>query len=148
MATREASGRPQPSNWRTTERRILERDEYRCYLGSHDATTVDHIVPVARGGSHDDDNLAAICQPCAEDRAFLAHRVPGGALTAVDLALVDLWSRACARVLTVAEVLDEHRRLLGGRVDAETPSPHLRPCGSPSGADSARSSAADFLGDR
>ena len=26
--------------------------------------TADHIVNVAAGGTHDDDNLAAICEPC------------------------------------------------------------------------------------
>lgn len=54
----------QPGNWKTTKRRILERDGHRCYLCGGTAITVDHVVNVAAGGSHDDDNLAAICDPC------------------------------------------------------------------------------------
>lgn len=58
------SGYIQPTNWRAIVRRILNRDGHTCYLCSGNATTADHIVPVARGGTHDDDNLAAICEPC------------------------------------------------------------------------------------
>ena len=55
------SGYPQPGDWRTTVRRILSRDGHRCYICGGHATSVDHVVSVAAGGSHDDENLAAIC---------------------------------------------------------------------------------------
>ncbi len=49
-------------------RRILERDAHRCYLRGSDcignATEVDHIRSLARGGTDTDDNKAAICPPC------------------------------------------------------------------------------------
>ncbi len=33
------------------------------------ATAVDHIVPRAQGGTDDQGNLAAICDPCHRDKA-------------------------------------------------------------------------------
>lgn len=32
--------------------------------GTHDNLTVDHVVPQARGGTHDLDNLRALCRRC------------------------------------------------------------------------------------
>lgn len=52
------------------KKRILERDGYICQIcgclleGMKDSI-LDHIIPIARGGSHDDDNLASICKPCS-----------------------------------------------------------------------------------
>lgn len=57
-------GYKQPGNWRTTTTRILRRDGWLCYLDGKPATSVDHIIPVAEGGTHNDDNLAAICPDC------------------------------------------------------------------------------------
>ena len=47
-------------------RSILERDSYRClYCGGTAAPfDIDHIVPVAAGGSDDPENLATACAPC------------------------------------------------------------------------------------
>jgi 5-methylcytosine-specific restriction protein A len=42
----------------------MVRDGHRCTLCGAPAVQVDHIVPVAEGGTHDLDNLAAICQSC------------------------------------------------------------------------------------
>jgi 5-methylcytosine-specific restriction protein A len=63
--------RPRPSGyqrngwvWQRTVQRILTRDEGRCYVCGGPAVTADHVTPVAWSGSHDDDNLAAICKPC------------------------------------------------------------------------------------
>lgn len=67
-------GYTQPTNWEAITRRILNRDGGICYLCGHPATSADHVIPVARGGTHDDDNLAAICQPChAAKTAAEAH---------------------------------------------------------------------------
>ena len=48
--------------------RILERDGGVCQLGytgcSFYATEVDHIVPLASGGTSDPDNLQAVCESC------------------------------------------------------------------------------------
>lgn len=49
------------------KRRILERDDYTCYLcGFPIAATasIDHVVPYAKGGRTDDDNLKATHAAC------------------------------------------------------------------------------------
>jgi 5-methylcytosine-specific restriction endonuclease McrA len=45
---------------------IFERDGYVCsYCGTEDGPfDVDHIHPVARGGSDDPENLCVACAPC------------------------------------------------------------------------------------
>lgn len=61
-----ASGYTQPPGWKRTHARILRRDRGICYLcGQPGANTVDHVTPVAEGGSHADANLkAAHAHPC------------------------------------------------------------------------------------
>lgn len=54
--------------------RILERDNFLCRrCGSTWAhgvrLVVDHIVPVALGGSSDDANLQTLCEPCNQGKA-------------------------------------------------------------------------------
>jgi 5-methylcytosine-specific restriction enzyme A len=48
--------------------RILARDGGVCQLGypgcTWHATEVDHIVPLASGGTADPDNLQAVCESC------------------------------------------------------------------------------------
>ncbi len=55
--------------WRQRERRILERDGYRCRYCGDRATGVDHLQPLARGGTDDPDNLAACCPRCNRDKS-------------------------------------------------------------------------------
>lgn len=47
---------------------ILARDNYTCQQCGADESTVklhiDHIVPLAKGGSNDPSNLQVLCQPC------------------------------------------------------------------------------------
>ncbi|WP_411292900.1 HNH endonuclease [Streptomyces sp. CBMA123] len=51
--------------WSRIRLRVLYRDRKTCYLcQSTGANEVDHIVPVARGGTHDLTNLAAVCSAC------------------------------------------------------------------------------------
>lgn len=77
------SGYRQPGNWRTLRRTILQRDNFRCYILGPDcigeATTVDHIVPVAQGGTHHPDNLAAACVPCHDAKTEQERRSGLGA---------------------------------------------------------------------
>ena len=51
-------------DWAATRLQILERDNYACRYCGKDATHVDHILPVSRGGTNDHENLAASCAHC------------------------------------------------------------------------------------
>jgi 5-methylcytosine-specific restriction endonuclease McrA len=44
---------------------IYTRDGYQCLrCGSKEQLTIDHIVPVAKGGTNDFDNLQTLCRSC------------------------------------------------------------------------------------
>lgn len=48
---------------------IMKRDNYRCQMcgiSAKDGATleIDHITPVAKGGSNDTDNLQVLCRDC------------------------------------------------------------------------------------
>ena len=58
-------GRP----WRRKRAAVLKRDGYLCQCCKRAgrvslATEVDHVIPQAEGGSDDETNLQAICEPC------------------------------------------------------------------------------------
>ncbi len=59
-------GRPSAHAWRAIRTRVFARDDYTCqYCGERGKRLeCDHVIPVARGGSHDDDNLKTACLPC------------------------------------------------------------------------------------
>lgn len=50
--------------WQEIRDRILSRDEYTCAYCGSDADHVDHIHPISKGGSNEDDNLTAACATC------------------------------------------------------------------------------------
>lgn len=68
--------------WARTRRRILERDGYRCLAPVHHAScqgvanSVDHIVPRAKGGTHDDWNLRAAWSKCNSSMGGALNRKP------------------------------------------------------------------------
>lgn len=44
---------------------IYTRDDYKCvYCGSTEDLTLDHIIPLSRGGNNDASNLATACRSC------------------------------------------------------------------------------------
>jgi 5-methylcytosine-specific restriction endonuclease McrA len=47
---------------------ILERDGYTCTWCRGRADTVDHLVSLNRGGTHDEGNLVASCRRCNSRR--------------------------------------------------------------------------------
>jgi 5-methylcytosine-specific restriction protein A len=53
-----------PRNAATLVRRVRRRDRDTCYLCGAHGPLVDHITPVAEGGSWDMKNLACICDTC------------------------------------------------------------------------------------
>jgi 5-methylcytosine-specific restriction protein A len=66
--------------WQRTRERILKRDGYLCQCSEckrcnrvRVADEVDHIVPKAKGGSDDDDNLRAINASCHKRKTMLEN---------------------------------------------------------------------------
>lgn len=56
---RQSERKSNSSRWKKIREQILRRDGYVCYICGGEANTVDHMVPVARGGTDQPDNLAA-----------------------------------------------------------------------------------------
>jgi len=61
--------------WRLTRLRILNRDMYLCQVCDKQgkttpATEVDHIIPKAKGGTDNEDNLQSICYRCHKDKSL------------------------------------------------------------------------------
>ena len=51
--------------WKILREETFRRDEWTCvYCGAQDDLTCDHIIPLARGGTNDNENLATACRSC------------------------------------------------------------------------------------
>lgn len=67
----ETNSKPKPKRkpiTKTLRFEVFKRDSFLCqYCGAHPPSVVlhvDHIVPVAKGGTNDIDNLLTSCEPC------------------------------------------------------------------------------------
>lgn len=50
---------------KNTRQAIFARDKFECqYCGAHNDLTIDHIVPLSKGGTNEDDNLITACRSC------------------------------------------------------------------------------------
>lgn len=61
--------RPARQEWNAIRERlspiVMQRFDYRCqHCGASNNLAVDHIIPIARGGTNDIENLQVLCQPC------------------------------------------------------------------------------------
>jgi hypothetical protein len=58
-----------PDDWDDRRKRVLERDDYECQeCGATDTILqVHHLTPISEGGSHNLNNLQAICRSCHAD---------------------------------------------------------------------------------
>lgn len=46
-------------------REVLKRDSHSCqYCGSNKRLTLDHVIPVSKGGQHKWDNVVTACESC------------------------------------------------------------------------------------
>ena len=63
---RTTNDRPSPEIWKKIRERIFVRDDYTCqYCGIRGSNLeCDHVLPVSRGGGHDDENLVTACFTC------------------------------------------------------------------------------------
>jgi len=52
------------SHWKRQRIIVLRRDAYTCSYCGCEANEVDHVIPRAKGGSHELDNLVASCKKC------------------------------------------------------------------------------------
>lgn len=51
--------------YKSVRLQVLARDEYVCHYCQQDATTVDHIIPIVKGGDPiDQNNMVAACRSC------------------------------------------------------------------------------------
>lgn len=61
--------RNRPKVAKTDRAFIFERDGYRCVrCGSPENITIDHIIPLARGGANKRDNYQTLCGPCNQEK--------------------------------------------------------------------------------
>lgn len=58
------AGRGSTWAWRKLRAAVLEAADHRCQACDAPATEVDHIVPLAFGGTDDPGNLRALCRRC------------------------------------------------------------------------------------
>jgi hypothetical protein len=60
------NGRLPENEWKVIRQRIFARDDYTCrYCGERGKKLeCDHVTPLSRGGSDEDDNLVTACRPC------------------------------------------------------------------------------------
>jgi 5-methylcytosine-specific restriction protein A len=50
---------------RAKRERIFARDRYRCRdCGVDHDLTIDHVIPVSKGGTNEVKNLRTLCAPC------------------------------------------------------------------------------------
>ena len=75
---------------KNTRHRILERDNYRCQecgATNKDTTlTIDHIVPLSRGGKDNEDNLWVLCEDCNFSKAnHIFEGTMGPEITVINL---------------------------------------------------------------
>ena len=59
--------------WKDQRKRVLDRDQHTCVYCGQEATQVDHVIPRAKGGTHDLDNLVACCATCNSRKGSRSH---------------------------------------------------------------------------
>lgn len=60
---------PYPSSVPLTRRAVFTRDGSTCVYCGASATSIDHVVPRSRGGTHTWDNVVAACRRCNHTKA-------------------------------------------------------------------------------
>jgi 5-methylcytosine-specific restriction endonuclease McrA len=64
LMTMHSQRKSNSTQWKKLRMRILQRDGFECYWCGAEANTCDHVIPVARGGTDDPENLVAACKRC------------------------------------------------------------------------------------
>lgn len=58
---------------RKLKRKLLKRTDVCRYCNSKEELTVDHVLPLSRGGKSGMKNLAVACRKCNQDKGALTH---------------------------------------------------------------------------
>lgn len=60
------------------KRRMIRKQKFKCYYCQERITfktgTVDHLLPVSRGGRHSKTNMVACCAPCNRSKGAMTER--------------------------------------------------------------------------
>jgi hypothetical protein len=65
LQTATAGGARRRRRGKLPSRQVWDRDDWQCvFCGGHRRLTVDHVIPVSRGGTDDLDNLQTACWSC------------------------------------------------------------------------------------
>lgn len=60
-----------------SKRNIMVRDSYKCmYCGTSKRLTIDHVIPISKGGKNNFENCTTACQPCNNKKG---NRIPSEA---------------------------------------------------------------------
>ena len=77
-AKRRASGLPILADYSRFRPTLIERDGEKCiYCGTTKNLVVDHLVPIAHGGTDDTDNLGLACKQCNSGKAGRTPELAG-----------------------------------------------------------------------
>lgn len=58
--------------WRKLRRQVLNEEPF-CRICDQPANEVDHVTPLARGGTNDRANLQALCKSCHSRKTALEN---------------------------------------------------------------------------
>jgi len=91
-----------PPGWRRLRAAAFARWGRACWRCGAYATTVDHVIPVVLGGSHDPSNLRACCPRCNSSAgASVGNRLrPHRPLTARQRQAIALKARGLTLLVT------------------------------------------------
>lgn len=58
--------------------RIGERDDWKCRacgrLVAGQTSILDHVIPISKGGGHEDENLQTLCIECSNEKTIRESR--------------------------------------------------------------------------
>jgi 5-methylcytosine-specific restriction endonuclease McrA len=50
--------------YQRVRKEVLQRDYYTCHYCGQEANTVDHLIPISKGGTDEATNMVAACVQC------------------------------------------------------------------------------------
>jgi 5-methylcytosine-specific restriction endonuclease McrA len=107
---RRAAGLPALADYTKFRADITERDGERCvYCDATTSLVVDHMVPIALGGTDAIDNLALACKPCNSGKAGRTPELASMSIRVTSAAVALARYRDTSRDVTVSATPPENR---------------------------------------